>query len=335
MKSILVTGAAGFIGAFLCKRLLEAGNCAVVGFDNLNDYYSVKLKEERLALLCEVGGESFSFVKGDLIDEAALAAVFEKHHPDIVVNLAAQAGVRYSIDHPRAFVDSNVVGFLNVLEACRNYPVEHLVFASSSSVYGIDEHVPYSTDDKADAPVSLYAATKRSDELMAHAYAKLFGIPCTGLRFFTVYGPMGRPDMAYYKFADKIARGEPIQVYNEGDMWRDFTYIDDIVSGVVAVMEKPPAETPIGAPYRVYNIGNSRPESLMNFIDILERLLVEEGVADAPAIRELLPMQPGDVYQTYADVADLERDTGFKPSTPLEDGLREFVLWYKGYTERG
>ena len=331
MKTVLVTGAAGFIGAFLCKSLLENTGYSVVGYDNLNDYYAVELKEERLSMVRSVeSAGSFEFVKGDLADEAALESVFERFRPAIVVNLAAQAGIRHSIDNPRAYIDSNVVGFFNVLEACRHHPVEHLVYASSSSVYGTSERIPYSPDDKADTPVSLYAATKRSDELMAHAYAKLYDIPCTGLRFFTVYGPMGRPDMAYFKFTDKIVNGEPIQIYNFGDMYRDFTYIDDIVAGIVAVMERVPERTEDGVRYKVYNIGNNKPESLADFVTILERVLMEEGVADAPAPHELLPMQPGDMYQTYADVDDLVRDVGFKPSTPLEVGLREFARWYKG-----
>ena len=330
MKTVLVTGAAGFIGAFLCKRLLETTDCRIVGYDNLNDYYAVELKEERLAMVRGAKGPgTFEFVKGDLADEAALAAVFERFHPAIVVNLAAQAGVRYSIENPRAYIDSNLVGFFNVLEACRHHSVEHLVFASSSSVYGTSSTIPYTTDDRADTPVSLYAATKRADELMAHSYSVLYDIPCTGLRFFTVYGPMGRPDMAYFKFTDKIVKGEPIQIYNDGDMYRDFTYIDDIVTGIVAVMKLTPARTDAGARFKVYNIGNNHPESLMDFVTTLERVLMEEGVADASAPHEFLPMQSGDVYQTYADVDDLERDAGFRPDTPLEEGLRAFARWYK------
>lgn len=334
-KTILVTGAAGFIGSFLCKRLLETTDARVVGFDSLNSYYDVGIKENRLAMLQQANEASgrFSFVKGDLADEVAIEALFEEHTPNIVVNLAAQAGVRYSIDNPRAYVSSNLIGFFNILEACRNHPVEHLVYASSSSVYGTNEKVPYSVDDKVDNPVSLYAATKKSNELMAHAYSKLYNISCTGLRFFTVYGPMGRPDMAYFKFTNKIVKGEPIQIYNMGDMRRDFTYIDDIVTGVVDVMGCVPEETKDGARYKVYNIGNNSPESLMGFVEILERVLMEEGVIAQPTQHELLPMQPGDVYQTYADVAELERDFGFKPSTKLEDGLRKFAQWYKQYYE--
>jgi nucleoside-diphosphate-sugar epimerase len=352
-KTFLVTGAAGFVGAFLCKRLLEETDARVVGFDNMSDYYDVGIKEDRLRMLEEVnsgpgddsgddsgngaGSDSgsssrrFTFVKGDLADAATVNAVFERYQPSVVVNLAAQAGVRYSIDNPRAYVDSNLIGFFNILEACRHHTVEHLVFASSSSVYGTNEKVPYSTDDKVDNPVSLYAATKKSNELMAHAYSKLYDIPCTGLRFFTVYGPMGRPDMAYFKFTDKMVKGEPIQIYNRGDMRRDFTYIDDIVMGVADVMGRIPGETKDGARYKIYNIGNSHPEPLGYFVETLERVLMEEGVIDKPTEHELLPMQPGDVYQTYADVSDLERDFAFKPSTPLEQGLRRFAKWYKGY----
>lgn len=333
MDKLLVTGAAGFIGSFLCKRLLETTDACIVGIDNMNAYYDVGIKEDRLRMLrdADAGSDRFDFVRVDISDIEAMERVFAEREPSIVVNLAAQAGVRYSIDNPRAYIDSNLVGFFNVLEACRNHPVEHLVFASSSSVYGGNEKVPYSESDQVDGPVSLYAATKKSNELMAHAYSKLYGIPATGLRFFTVYGPMGRPDMAYFKFTDKIVRGEPIQIYNMGDMYRDFTYIDDIVEGVAAVMAKAPGPSATGARFKVYNIGNNRPESLMGFVGTLERVLAEEGVASGPAQRELLPMQPGDVYQTYADVSELERDFGFKPSTPLEDGLREFARWYKGY----
>ncbi|MEG1545398.1 MAG: GDP-mannose 4,6-dehydratase [Tannerellaceae bacterium] len=330
--TILITGVAGFIGSFLAKRLLETTDATVVGFDNCNDYYDVGIKDDRLAMLAAADADGrFAFVRGDMADDDALNVVFEKHHPSVVVNLAAQAGVRYSIDNPRAYVDSNLIGFFNVLEACRSHSVRHLVYASSSSVYGTNEKVPYSTDDKVDNPVSLYAATKKSNELMAHAYSKLYDIACTGLRFFTVYGPMGRPDMAYFKFTNKIVKGEPIQIYNMGDMRRDFTYIDDIITGVVNVMGHVPEPTKDGARYKVYNIGNNQPESLMLFVETLERVLMEEGVVDGPTAHELLPMQPGDVYQTYADVTELERDFGFRPSTSLEDGLREFAKWYKGY----
>lgn len=332
-SSILITGAAGFIGSFLCKRLLETTDVRIVGIDNMNDYYDVGIKEDRLRMLREAdgGSERFEFIRADIADAEAMESVFAERKPSIVMNLAAQAGVRYSIDNPQAYVDSNLIGFFNVLEACRHHPVEHLVFASSSSVYGGNEKVPYSESDQVDCPVSLYAATKKSNELMAHAYSKLYDIPTTGLRFFTVYGPMGRPDMAYFKFTDKIVRGEPIQIYNMGDMRRDFTYIDDIVEGVVAIMGRAPEPSGTGARFKVYNIGNNRPEGLMEFVDTLEKALAKEGVARGPAVQELLPMQPGDVYQTYADVSELERDFGFKPATPLEAGLREFARWYKGY----
>ncbi len=327
-KTILITGAAGFIGSFLAKRLLEGyKDSQVVGFDNLNHYYDVSLKEERLKTVNVF--EHFYFVKGDLSNKEQLEQVFEKYHPEIVVNLAAQAGVRYSITNPDAYIESNIVGFFNVLECCRNAGVEHLLYASSSSVYGSNKKVPYAVGDMVDHPVSLYAATKKSNELMAHAYSKLYGIPSTGLRFFTVYGPMGRPDMAYYKFADKIVKGETIQIYNYGDMYRDFTYIDDIITGVVRVMVRKPKLTEDGVPYKVYNIGNNRPESLMDFVEILEKSLKEAGVVKGSVQKEYLPMQPGDVYQTYADVEELERDTGFSPKTSLEEGIRKFVEWYK------
>ena len=332
--TILVTGAAGFIGSFLCRRLLETvEGVEIIGVDSLTDYYDVSLKEARLAMLEEYG-EQFEFRKIDIADKAHVDALFAEFRPQIVVNLAAQAGVRYSITNPQSYIDSNITGFFNILEACRSNPVEHLVFASSSSVYGSNKKVPYSTDDKVDNPVSLYAATKKSNELFAHAYAKLYGIPCTGLRFFTVYGPMGRPDMAYFKFTDKLVRGEPIQIYNNGDMYRDFTYIDDIVEGIAAVMQRTPDLTEDGAPYKIYNIGNSRPESLLRFVETLEQCLMAEGVISEPGKKELLPMQPGDVYQTYADVTELERDFGFKPATPLETGLARFAEWYKGWCGR-
>ena len=324
--SILVTGAAGFIGFYLSKRLLEQGE-TVVGYDNLNDYYDPKLKDARLAILAEY--DKFTFVKGDLSDNAAVDALFAEHKPEIVVNLAAQAGVRYSITNPGAYMSSNMIGFFNILEACRNNPVKHLVYASSSSVYGTNKKVPYSTTDKVDNPVSLYAATKKSNELMAHAYSKLYKIPATGLRFFTVYGPMGRPDMAYFGFTNKLVKGEKIQIFNYGDMKRDFTYIDDIVTGIVNVMQKPPAENEDGALYKVYNIGNNKPENLLYFVETLEKCLINEGIINKPAEKELLPMQPGDVYQTYADVDDLIRDFNFKPNTSLEEGLSKFAKWYK------
>lgn len=328
-KTVLVTGAAGFIGSFLAKRLLENEHCTVIGVDCITDYYDVSLKEERLKMLSQY--ELFTFIKADIADKTAMEAIFKDKKPSVVVNLAAQAGVRYSIDNPDAYIHSNMLGFYTILELCRHYPVEHLVYASSSSVYGTNKKVPYSTEDKVDNPVSLYAATKKSNELFAHAYAKLYGINATGLRFFTVYGPMGRPDMAYFKFTNKLVKGEAIQIYNMGDMYRDFTYIDDIVTGIVAVMKRTPDLTEDSAPYKVYNIGNNKPESLMYFVDTLEECLLREGIITEKAKRELLPMQAGDVYQTYANVTDLQRDFGFKPATPLADGLKSFAKWYKGY----
>lgn len=322
MKTYLVTGAAGFIGFFLSKALLDKGE-QVIGLDNLNDYYEVSLKESRLAVLKKY--ENFQFYRADLADKEAVFAIFKQHLPAVVVNLAAQAGVRYSIENPDAYISSNIEGFFHILEACRHYPVEHLVFASSSSVYGGNKKVPFSTEDQVDKPVSLYAATKKSNELMAYAYSKLYGIPLTGLRFFTVYGPMGRPDMAYFKFAKKIMAGEPIQIYNHGDMRRDFTYIDDIVAGIEKILCHPPGKDENGAAYKIYNIGNNKPEKLMDFISVLERCLGKE------AKKEFLPMQPGDVYETYADVTDLMRDFDFKPSTTIEEGLSRFAEWFLDY----
>ena len=321
-KRYLITGGAGFIGFYLSKALLEKG-AEVVGLDNLNDYYEVSLKEERLAILRKQ--EGYRFVKADLSDKEAVFRLFAEYRPQIVVNLAAQAGVRYSIDNPDAYIQSNIVGFFNILEACRHYPVEHLVFASSSSVYGGNKKVPFSTQDQVDQPVSLYAATKKSNELMAYSYSKLYQIPLTGLRFFTVYGPMGRPDMAYFKFAKKIMADEPIQIYNNGDMLRDFTYIDDIITGVENILCNPPSTDENGAAYKIYNIGNNKPEKLMDYIAVLEKCLGKE------AKKEFLPMQPGDVYETYADVTDLMRDYGFKPSTTIEEGLSKFAEWFKNY----
>lgn len=318
----MVTGGAGFIGFHLSKSLLEAG-AQVLGFDNMNDYYDVELKQARLYEL--KGKEGYRFEKADLADKEQVFALFEDYMPDIVINLAAQAGVRYSIENPDAYMQSNMIGFYHILEACRRHPVEHLVFASSSSVYGGNQKIPFSTEDMVDAPVSLYAATKKSNELMAHAYSKLYDIPVTGLRFFTVYGPFGRPDMAYYKFALKIAKGEKIQIYNNGDMYRDFTYVDDVVEGVVNILCNPPEENEHGAQYKIYNIGNHSPIKLMDFISELERQLGQE------AEKEYLPMQPGDVYQTYADVSELMGDFGFKPDTSIEKGLGEFVRWFKEY----
>lgn len=324
-KKVLITGTAGFIGFHLAKRLLSLG-ASVCGIDNLNDYYDVSLKEARLAILEKE--LVFTFVRGDLADEAAVTKLFEDFRPDIVVNLAAQAGVRYSIDNPRSYIQSNIVGFFNILEACRHYPVEHLLYASSSSVYGNQEKTPFATTDNVDHPISLYAATKKSDELMAYTYSHLYGIPATGLRFFTVYGPWGRPDMAYFKFTNKIVRGEPIQIYNHGDMLRDFTYVDDIVRGVENMLCNPPKANEFGDRYKVYNIGNNKPEKLMDFIETLEKAIGRE------AKKEYLPMQPGDVYQTYADVTDLIRDFDFKPSTPISEGLGRFAEWYKDYYKK-
>ncbi|NLK78747.1 MAG: NAD-dependent epimerase [Clostridiales bacterium] len=321
-KKILVTGGAGFIGFHFSKKLLELG-CQVVGFDNLNEYYDVKLKYDRLAILQEF--EKFRFIKGDLADKNVLEQLFETERPDIVVNLGAQAGVRYSIENPEAYMQSNMIGFFNILECCRHYPVEHLVYASSSSVYGANKKIPFSTQDKVDNPVSLYAATKKSNELMAHCYSKLYGIPSTGLRFFTVYGPYGRPDMAYFSFTQKIMKGETIKVFNHGDMYRDFTYVDDIVAGMINILSNPPKKNENGVRYKIYNIGNNKPEKLMYFIETLEKCLGKE------AKKEFYPMQPGDVYQTYADVTDLIEDFDFKPSTPIEEGLQKFAEWYREY----
>ena len=335
-KTILITGASGFIGSNLCRVLLEQYNdIKIIGIDNMNDYYDVALKEYRLNQLKNYS--NYTFIKGDISDKKLVDDVFEKYSPALVVNLAAQAGVRYSITNPDAYIQSNVIGFFNILEACRHSyddgqsGVRHLVYASSSSVSGSNKKVPYSTDDKVDNPVSLYAATKKSNELFAHAYSKLYGIPSTGLRFFTVYGPAGRPDMAYFKFTNKIVKGEPIQIYNNGDMKRDFTYVDDIVRGVTAVMQKIPEKTEDGVLYKVYNIGNSKPEDLLNFVNILEECLKEVGVIDRPVEKEFLPMQPGDVYQTFADTADFERDFGFKPTITIKSGLSEFSKWYKDF----
>lgn len=335
-KTVFVTGIAGFIGSNLAKRLLnEVESVKIIGIDNMNDYYDVALKENRLEELSEYA--NFSWVKGSIADKEVIDKIFAEYNPQIVVNLAAQAGVRYSITNPDSYIESNIIGFYNILEACRHSyddgktGVEHLVYASSSSVYGANKKVPYSTEDKVDNPVSLYAATKKSNELLAHAYSKLYGIPSTGLRFFTVYGPKGRPDMAYFGFTNKMVKGQTIQIFNNGDMYRDFTYIDDIIEGVVKIMPSIPAETEDGAKYKVYNIGNNQPESLMYFVETLEKCLMNAGVITEPAKKEFLPMQPGDVYQTYADVTELQKDFGFKPSTSLEDGLQKFADWYKEY----
>ena len=339
-KTILVTGAAGFIGSNLCKCILESEcDCTIIGMDNMNSYYDVSLKEYRLDELLQ--NARFIFIKGSIADKELIDNTFEKYQPDIVVNLAAQAGVRYSITNPDAYIESNMIGFYNILEACRHSydggakGVEHLVYASSSSVYGTNKKIPYSTDDKVDNPVSLYAATKKSNELFAHAYSKLYGIPSTGLRFFTVYGPAGRPDMAYFGFTNKLLKGEKIQIFNYGNCKRDFTYVDDIVTGVMNVMQKTPEPNENGVKYKVYNIGNNQPENLLDFVDILQRELVAAGVLpedyDFEAHKELVPMQPGDVEMTYADVDELVKDFGFKPSTSLREGLRKFAQWYKEF----
>jgi nucleoside-diphosphate-sugar epimerase len=350
-KTILITGAAGFIGSNLILELLRTQSpINIVGIDNMNDYYDVSIKEWRLSEIQKCTEEHFSsiwtFIKGNIADKALIDSIFKNYQPDIVVNLAAQAGVRYSITNPDVYIESNLIGFYNILEACRHSydngakGVEHLVYASSSSVYGSNKKVPYSTDDKVDNPVSLYAATKKSNELLAHAYSKLYNIPSTGLRFFTVYGPAGRPDMAYFGFTNKLLKGETIQIFNYGNCKRDFTYVDDIVEGVKRVMAKAPKKRngedglPV-PPYAVYNIGNNQPENLLDFVDILQQELIRAGVLpedyDFDAHKELVPMQPGDVPITYADTSALERDFGFKPSTSLREGLRKFAEWYKEF----
>lgn len=339
-KTVLVTGAAGFIGSNLVKRLFkEVKNIRVVGLDSITDYYDVNIKYERLKEI-ETLGRDWLFVKANLADKAAIDSLFAEENFSVVVNLAAQAGVRYSITNPGSYIESNLIGFYNILEACRHHSVEHLVYASSSSVYGSNKKVPYSTDDKVDNPVSLYAATKKSNELMAHAYSKLYNIPSTGLRFFTVYGPAGRPDMAYFGFTDKLVKGDTIKIFNYGNCKRDFTYVDDIVEGVIRVMQHAPEKEngedglPI-PPYKVYNIGNNSPENLLDFVTILQEELVRAGVLpsdyDFESHKQLVPMQPGDVPVTYADTTPLEQDFGFKPSTSLRDGLRRFAQWYKEY----
>lgn len=344
-KKILVTGSAGFIGSNLVMELFRTNeNITIIGFDSINDYYDISIKKYRLAeiekFVVTKPNCNYKFIKGNLADKALIEQIFMEYKPDIVVNLAAQAGVRYSITNPDAYMESNLIGFYHILEACRNYPVEHLVYASSSSVYGGNQKVPFSTDDKVDNPVSLYAATKKSNELMAHAYSKLYNIPSTGLRFFTVYGPAGRPDMAYFGFTNKLIKGETIRIFNYGNCKRDFTYIDDIVEGVKRVMMNPPEKQngedglPI-PPYKIYNIGNSHPENLLDFVQILSEELVRAGVLprdfDFEAHKELVPMQPGDVPVTYADTSALEHDFGFKPSTSLRDGLRKFAEWYQKF----
>lgn len=338
MKTYLITGVAGFIGSNLAKRILnDEPDVKVIGLDNVNDYYDVNIKEYRLN---QLKNDNFTFIKGDLSDKNLINNIFKEYKPNIVVNLAAQAGVRYSITNPDSYIKSNIIGFYNILEACRNYPVEHLVYASSSSVYGSNKKVPYSTEDKVDNPVSLYAATKKSNELFAHAYSKLYNIPSTGLRFFTVYGPAGRPDMAYFGFTNKLIKGEIIKIFNYGNCQRDFTYVDDIVEGIVRVMHKAP-EKKIGEdglpipPYKVYNIGNSNPVNLLDFVTILQEELVRAGVLpndyDFESHKELVAMQPGDVPITYADTTPLETDFGYKPSTDLRTGLRNFAEWYKKF----
>ncbi len=344
-KTVLVTGAAGFIGANLVTELLNTVEpIHVIGIDNMNDYYDVSIKDYRLAQIDKLAATKpascWTFVRGSIADKALIKQLFTDYAPAVVVNLAAQAGVRYSITNPDVYIESNLIGFYNLLEACRHHTVEHLVYASSSSVYGSNKKIPYSTDDKVDNPVSLYAATKKSNELMAHAYSKLYNIPSTGLRFFTVYGPAGRPDMAYFGFTDKLRKGETIQIFNYGNCKRDFTYVDDIVEGVRRVMQCAPEKAngedglPI-PPYRVYNIGNNSPENLLDFVDILQQELIRAGVLpadyDFEAHKQLVPMQPGDVPITYADTSALERDFGFKPSTSLRDGLRQFAEWYKAF----
>lgn len=344
-KKILVTGSAGFIGSNLVKELLKTNEeISIIGFDSVNDYYDVSIKEYRLAEIEKLAESKpkckYTFIKGNLADKALIEKIFTENKIDIVVNLAAQAGVRYSITNPDAYIESNIIGFYNILEACRNHPVEHLVYATSSSVYGGNKKVPFSTDDKVDNPVSLYAATKKSNELMAHAYSKLYNIPSTGLRFFTVYGPAGRPDMAYFGFTNKLVNNETIKIFNYGNCKRDFTYVDDIVEGVKRVMMSPPEKKngddglPV-PPYKIYNIGNNNPENLLDFVQILSEELIRAGVLpqdyDFDAHKELVPMQPGDVPVTYADTSALENDFGFKPSTSLREGLRKFAEWYKNF----
>lgn len=339
MKTYFITGVAGFIGSNLAKKILsESDNIKIIGLDNMNEYYDIKIKIARLEELKKFN--NFIFIKGNLADKETLENIFKEYNPEIVVNLAAQAGVRYSITNPDAYIESNLIGFYNILECCRHYSVKHLVYASSSSVYGSNKKVPYSTEDKVDNPVSLYAATKKSNELLAHSYSKLYNIPSTGLRFFTVYGPAGRPDMAYFGFTNKLLAGETIKIFNYGNCKRDFTYIDDIVEGVYRVMKKAP-EKAVGEdglpipPYAIYNIGNSNPENLLDFVNILQEELIRAGVLpedyDFEAHKELVPMQPGDVPITYADTTPLERNFGFKPNTSLREGLRKFAEWYKEF----
>ena len=336
-KVVLITGVAGFIGSNLAKKLLSNINdIKIVGIDNLNDYYDVNLKKERLNELLK--HSNFIFIQEDIKENDIIFNLFEKYHPDIVINLAAQAGVRYSIVNPDVYIESNIIGFFNILEACRHYPVKHFVFASSSSIYGLNKKIPYSTDDKTDKPVSLYAATKKSDELMAYTYAKLFDIPTTGLRFFTVYGPAGRPDMAYFSFTKKLVNGEDIQIFNYGNCKRDFTYIDDIVEGIIKVTQKIPINDENNVRYKIYNIGNNNPENLLDFVDILQQELINVGLLpedyDFDAHKKLVPMQLGDVEITFADIDELIKDFNFKPNTSLRDGLKSFCIWYKDYYQK-
>lgn len=336
-KTIIITGAAGFIGASLSEKLLNAfKNITIIGIDNMNPYYDIALKEFRLKRLASK--KDFIFLKGDITDKDFVFQTFEKYRPDLVVNLAAQAGVRYSLTCPDTYIQSNITGFFHILEACRRYKeqegirgVKHLIYASSSSVYGLNKKVPYSIEDKTDCPVSLYAATKKSNELMAYAYSSLYKINSTGLRFFTVYGPAGRPDMAYFKFTDRLVRGENIELYNYGDMYRDFTYIDDITEGITRIMQKTPHLSGDGVPHHIYNIGNHHPVSLKHFVEILEKCLIKTGIIQEVKEKKLLPMQAGDVYQTYADVSEIIKDFGFQPQTELEEGLLKFAKWYKEY----
>ena len=336
-KVILITGVAGFIGSNLVKNLYKTvKNITIVGIDNLNDYYDVKLKQERLEELNKY--KTFKFIKANLQDKELILNIFKQYQPKIVINLAAQAGVRYSLKNPDSYIESNIIGFFNILEACHNYPVEHLVFASSSSIYGSNKKIPYSVEDKTDRPVSFYAATKKSNELMAYTYAKLYKIPTTGLRFFSVYGPAGRPDMAYFSFTNKLVNNEDIQIFNYGNCKRDFTYIDDIVTGVIKVMQKTPDFDEDSVPYKIYNIGNNKPEKLLDFVDILQQELIRAKVLpkdyDFEQHKKLVPMQPGDVEITYANVDDLIKDFNFKPQTSLREGLRAFAIWYKDYYKK-
>lgn len=339
---ILITGGAGFIGSHLIRRILSAETVEIIAVDNINAYYDVSLKEERLKQIFQIDMKNkFHFIKGDISDRNLVDRVFKVYCPQVVINLAAQAGVRYSIEHPDVYIESNIIGFYNILEACRHSydnerdPVEHLIYASSSSVYGDSSKFPYQVEDKTDYPVSLYAATKKSNEVLAYAYSKLYGIPATGLRFFSVYGPQGRPDMAYFSFTDKLKNGEKIKIYNYGKCKRDFTYIDDIIDGIMAVMQKQPVKNGEGVRYKIYNLGNNQPETLLDLIDILQKEIVRAGILpedfDFEKCKEYMPMQPGDVEITYADIYEAQKDLGFSPKIPLAEGIRKFVDWYAGY----